>query len=116
MDCIFPKGKAAMDKEKELLEKLKGVLQAFLNDHSDLQMAALYAIQVYCHGLHFPKGMFVNLYDMEVIEEEVYLKWKEEVNDSYPGKGKALFQVNQWLNWLEQADEDDSEEEEDEED
>ena len=36
---------------------------------------------------------FVNLYDMEVIDEDIYLKWKEEVNDQYPGKGKALFQV-----------------------
>lgn len=36
---------------------------------------------------------FMNLYDMEVVEEETFLKWKEEVNDQYPGKGKALFQV-----------------------
>lgn len=36
---------------------------------------------------------FMNLYDMEVVEEEAFLKWKEEVNDQYPGKGKALFQV-----------------------
>jgi hypothetical protein len=33
------------------------------------------------------------------------LQWKEDVNDSYPGKGKALFQV--WnlvhilIQWLE---------------
>ena len=38
---------------------------------------------------------FVNLYDMEVVDEEVYLRWKEEVNDEYPGKGKALFQVGE---------------------
>lgn len=110
--------KVMMDKEKELLDKLKGVLQMFLHDHTDLQMSALYAVQVYCHNLGFPKGMFlrffVNLYDMEVIEEEIYLKWKEEVNDQFPGKGKALFQVNQWLNWLEQAEEDDSEDDDDE--
>ena len=30
---------------------------------------------------------------MEIVEEEVFFKWKEEVNDEYPGKGKALFQV-----------------------
>lgn len=36
---------------------------------------------------------FMNMYDMEVVEEESFLKWKEEVNDQYPGKGKALFQV-----------------------
>lgn len=46
---------------------------------------------------HFLPGMFlrffVNLYNMEVIDEDTYLKWKEEVNDTYPGKGKSLFQV-----------------------
>lgn len=32
-------------------------------------------------------------YDMEIVEEEVFLKWKEDITDFYPGKGKALFQV-----------------------
>lgn len=36
---------------------------------------------------------FVNFYDMEIIEEEGFLSWKEDVNQEYPGKGKALFQV-----------------------
>ena len=36
---------------------------------------------------------FMNMYDQEIIEEEAFLHWKEEVNDEYPGKGKALFQV-----------------------
>lgn len=33
-------------------------------------------------------------YDQEIIEEEAFLKWKEDVNDDYPGKGRALFQVS----------------------
>lgn len=37
--------------------------------------------------------MFVNLYDMEIIYEEAFTRWKEEVNDLHPGKGQALFQV-----------------------
>ena len=37
---------------------------------------------------------FVNLYDLEIVEEEAFLKWREDVTDIYPGKGKALFQVN----------------------
>ena len=37
--------------------------------------------------------LFMYMYDLEVIEEEAYLRWKEEVNDEYPGKGKSLFQV-----------------------
>ena len=37
---------------------------------------------------------FRNLYDMEIIEEEAFLKWKEDLKTDVPGKGKALFQVN----------------------
>lgn len=41
--------------------------------------------------------MFVLLYDTEVVEEEAFLKWKEDVSEKYPGKGKALFQVGSVL-------------------
>ncbi|CAL1547022.1 unnamed protein product [Lymnaea stagnalis] len=116
-DTTVTPEKVLMEREKDLLVQLRGVLQKFLQDHTNLQMSALYAVQVFCHSHGFPKGMFlrffVNLYDMEVIDEEVYLHWKEEVNDQYPGKGKALFQVNQWLNWL-QTDNDDEESDEEE--
>jgi translation initiation factor 4G len=37
--------------------------------------------------------LFMDIYDMQVVDEEVFLKWKEEMNDEYPGIGKALFQV-----------------------
>lgn len=37
--------------------------------------------------------LYMNYYDLEIADEEIFLKWKEEVNDEYPGKGKALFQV-----------------------
>ncbi|XP_026283056.1 eukaryotic translation initiation factor 4 gamma 2 isoform X1 [Frankliniella occidentalis] len=106
--------KALQEKEKALLEKYKLVLKAFLHNHLDLQVTAVYSLQVFCYSNNFPKGMllrwFVNLYDLEVIEEEAFFKWKEDISDDYPGKGKALFQVNQWLMWLAEAE---SEEEED---
>lgn len=115
VDATVAPEKTLIDKEKQNLEKMKGVLQMFLHEHVDLQIAALYAAQVFCYSHEFPKGMllrfFMNLYDMEVVEEEAFLKWKEEVNDQYPGKGKALFQVNQWLTWLEQAEEESDEDE-----
>jgi len=31
---------------------------------------------------------------MDIMDEHAFLQWKEDVNDTYPGKGKALFQVN----------------------
>ena len=37
--------------------------------------------------------MFVLLYDSEVVEEEAFMRWKEDVSEKHPGKGKALFQV-----------------------
>ncbi|CAL1296001.1 unnamed protein product [Larinioides sclopetarius] len=104
--------KNILDKEREMLEKFKPVFQAFLHEHPDLQLVALYALQVHCYNYGFPKGMllrwFMMFYDQEIIEEEAFLKWKEDVNDEYPGKGKALFQVNQWLTWLEEAEEEGS--------
>uniref|UniRef100_A0A3Q3GXE5 Eukaryotic translation initiation factor 4 gamma 2 n=1 Tax=Labrus bergylta TaxID=56723 RepID=A0A3Q3GXE5_9LABR len=104
--------KEQLDEEKQLMLSFKPVMQKFLHDHIDLQVGALYALQVHCNGKAFPKGMllryFVNLYDMEIIEEEAFLSWKEDVTQEYPGKGKALFQVNQWLTWLETAEEEES--------
>lgn len=104
--------KNILDKEREMLEKFKPVFQAFLHEHPDLQLVALYSLQVHSYNCGFPKGMllrwFMMFYDLEIIEEEAFLKWKEDVNDEYPGKGKALFQVNQWLTWLEEAEEEGS--------
>lgn len=42
---------------------------------------------------------FVHFYDMEIIEEEAFLAWKEDITQEFPGKGKALFQVNLLLHW-----------------
>ncbi|KAG8233540.1 hypothetical protein J437_LFUL012783 [Ladona fulva] len=106
--------KALQEKEKTLLEKFNPVLQAFLQNEINLQVVAVYALQVYCYSKQFPKGMllrwFVYLYDLEIVEEDAFMKWKEDISDDYPGKGKALFQVNTWLVWLSVAE---SEEEED---
>ncbi|XP_059507827.1 eukaryotic translation initiation factor 4 gamma 2-like [Stegostoma tigrinum] len=108
--------KEMLELEKQLLLSFKPVMQKFLHDHTELQVSALYALQVHCYNHNFPKGMllrfFVNFYDMEIIEEEAFLAWKEDISQEFPGKGKALFQVNQWLTWLETAEEEESEEEE----
>ncbi|KAF7667242.1 hypothetical protein LDENG_00071240 [Lucifuga dentata] len=112
--------KEQLDEEKQLLLAFKPVMQKFLHDHIDLQVGALYALQVHCNAKAFPKGMllryFVNFYDMEIIEEEAFLAWKEDVTQEFPGKGKALFQVNQWLTWLETAEEEESEDDDDDDD
>uniref|UniRef100_A0A668A5Q8 Eukaryotic translation initiation factor 4 gamma 2 n=1 Tax=Myripristis murdjan TaxID=586833 RepID=A0A668A5Q8_9TELE len=112
-DQLAAPTKEQLDQEKQLLLAFKPVMQKFLHDHINLQVSALYALQVHCNAKSFPKGMllryFVNFYDMEIIEEEAFLAWKEDITQEFPGKGKALFQVNQWLTWLETAEEEESE-------
>uniref|UniRef100_A0A3P9N5L9 Eukaryotic translation initiation factor 4 gamma 2 n=1 Tax=Poecilia reticulata TaxID=8081 RepID=A0A3P9N5L9_POERE len=116
-DQLAAPSKEQLEQEKQLLLAFKPVMQKFLHDHTELQVSALYALQVHCNASSFPKGMllryFVNFYDMEIIEEEAFLAWKEDITQEFPGKGKALFQVNQWLTWLETAEEEESEEEAD---
>ncbi|NP_001089019.1 eIF4G-related protein NAT1 [Xenopus laevis] len=116
-DLSSAPAKEQLDQEKQLLLAFKPVMQKFLHDHVDLQVSALYALQVHCCSKNYPKGMllrfFVHFYDMEIIEEEAFLAWKEDITQEFPGKGKALFQVNQWLTWLETAEEEESEEEAD---
>lgn len=89
--------KVVADKEKTLLESYRPILQAFLHEQSALQLVALYSLQVHFYALGFPKGQMLKwfrmLYDLEIVEEEAFLKWKEDVTDAYPGKGQALFQV-----------------------
>lgn len=89
--------KASIEAEKDMLSKFRSVLNPFVKDRPDLQLTGVYALQIFCHGLDFPKGLllrsFVNCYEMDILDEHAFLQWKEDVNDQFPGKGKALFQV-----------------------
>ena len=103
------------DKERAKIEDFKNLLSVHLAN-PELQLAAVYALQVFAFSRSFPKGLllrwFVALYEADIVDERVFLKWKEDVNDTYPGKGKALFQVNQWLTWLEEAESEEEDEDE----
>ena len=52
----------------------------------------------YMYALYTISGLLLRLfsywYDMDVIEEEAFMKWKEDLSQQYPGKGQALFQVS----------------------
>lgn len=103
--------KEIQESEKDFIGKFKNFLKEFIGLDSNLRLEAVYALQVYCHENNFPKEMllrlFIIFYNMELIDEDVFLQWKEDINETYPGKGKSLFQVNNWLQWLETADEED---------
>jgi len=109
--------KSLVEAEKEFVSKFSVVLRPYVASNAALQLTAVYALQIFNHDLGFPKGMllrsFVNCYELDILDEHAFLQWREDVSDDYPGKGKALFQVNTWLTWLEEA-ESEEEEEDDE--
>ena len=37
--------------------------------------------------------LFQYWYDLDVIDEDAFFKWREDISQVYPGKEKALFQV-----------------------
>ncbi|CAF0747255.1 unnamed protein product [Didymodactylos carnosus] len=100
--------KQTVVKEKQEIEKYRQCLQKYITT-IDQQVEALYALQLLAYKKQFPKELLLRLfkysYDFDIIEEDAYYKWKEDINDDYPEKGKALFQVNQWIKWLEGAEE-----------
>lgn len=49
--------KEQLDEEKQQLLSFKPVMQKFLHDHVNLQVGALYALQVHCNAKGFPKGV-----------------------------------------------------------
>jgi hypothetical protein len=49
--------------------------------------------------------VFESLYEHEIIYEATFTKWREDTDDSVPGKKECLFAVHKWLTWLEEAEE-----------
>jgi len=116
-DLSIKPEKEVTEKEKDIICQMKEIIKTFLGGDSNMQLEAIYALQIFCFEKNFPKEMllrlFIVFYSNEIVEEDVFMRWREDLNDTYPGKGKALFQVNTWLQWLETADEEEEEEEED---
>ena len=81
------------------------------------QANCLYEVQAFCARKGWPNGLikklFYNLYETDVVFEDAYGVWREDVVDSTPGKDKALFQVNEFLQWLDEAAEEGEDAEED---
>jgi translation initiation factor 4G len=84
--------------ERELFKRLAPLLRIFTNDKLSAQVAVLYALQVFCFQRQHPKGlmlrMAMNLYDFDVVDDEGFVRWREEINETVPGKvGSILGQL-----------------------
>lgn len=89
--------KQLVEEQKKLIAKYKDILYPYLASNSSKQVEAIYAMQVYAGSKGFPKyflaHLFNQMYDLELIEEEAFYVWKDEINENYPNKGQALFHV-----------------------
>jgi len=96
------------------IERRKGLLQRFCGagEKSEplrltMQAGCLYGVQAYCNDHGWPKGMvarlFYQLYNKDVVDEDGFGVWREDTNDSTPGKDKALLQASEFLAWLDEA-------------
>lgn len=106
--------KSVKANEKDLFALICPLLRALAQENTRKQMWVVYALQQFCHMAKFPKGLMLrasgHLYDNDVVEEEAFSTWREEINDEIPGKGEALIAINEYLNWM-RTTADDSEEE-----
>jgi len=74
----------------------------------------LFEVQAFCDAHNFPQGLmkilFYELYELDIVFEDAYSVWREDLLDQTPGKMKALVQVREFLDWLDQAEQEEEEE------
>jgi len=108
--------KAAKVTEESYFKAISPVLEAMVRDSDKKQVEVVYALQWFCHQKKHPKGVMLRFskyfYDFDVVEEEAFTVWREEVKDDVPGKGDALVAINEYLNWMRSAVEESGDEDE----
>jgi len=80
--------------EKELEKALLRALTPILKERAQLgvphQTAVAHALQIVCFNNKFPRGLMLRLamelYDLDVVEEEAWMRWREDLTDEFPGK------------------------------
>jgi len=114
-----PSDRSWMDKESY------GLLLADMRsgkESTQREISLLYGVQRFYHDNGFPKNekgepimqsVFFQLYNKDIVEEDGFQEWRDDENDSIPGKTKALVQVTDFFTWLNDAEEEQSEEDED---
>ncbi|KJE96765.1 hypothetical protein CAOG_07037 [Capsaspora owczarzaki ATCC 30864] len=106
--------------ELALFKQYAPIIRKFTDHDVKLQLYVVYAAQLFALKRDFPKDLILRLfkllYHCDIVDEEGFVLWKEDVNDDFPGKGNALFRVNAWLNALAEAEENDDDDDDDDDD
>lgn len=112
--------KQSKAQEKTTLQALAAIVEKYVSDNVKKQTDVIYALQSFCYDKKFPRGMMLrlsmHLYELDVVEGDAWMMWKEEVNEEIPGKGDALIETNEYLNWMRTAVEESESESDDDDD
>jgi len=74
-----------------------------------LQLGIIYEVQLFCNENSFESGLvkklFHALYECEIVGEEAFDMWREDTDETTPGKRRALLEANTFIQWLAEAEE-----------
>jgi hypothetical protein len=59
------------------------------------------------------EGTFSQLYEKDVVDEDAFMGWKDDVANKTPGKQTAIMNTLRWFEWLSTADEPEEDDDED---
>ena len=71
--------------------RLQPLLQELVKEKNTKQVSVIYALQAFCHDNGHPKGLMLRFskycYDFDIVEEDAFTDWQDEIRDDVPGKG-----------------------------
>jgi len=95
------------------LKNRRNLLRKYIDDDTNLELQALFAVQALFVQLEHPPGFiksyFDSLYDEEIITEESFNIWESSVEEEQ-GKGLAIAASSDFFHWLRSAAEESGEE------
>ncbi|XP_024515440.1 eukaryotic translation initiation factor 4G-like [Selaginella moellendorffii] len=103
---------ASLKRTRKYSDLLKRVTAANAKAAGASQGQYIVAVQQFAHHHGHPSGLmtalFNSFYTDEVISENAFFKWQDDVKDPTPGREQAIREVGKWLCWLHEAPEEDN--------
>lgn len=74
------------------------------DEQMHLMCSGLFEVQAFCYRHSWPekllKNLFYILYECDVVEEDAFMAWVEDVDSVAPGKDRAIYLAHEFLTWL----------------
>jgi hypothetical protein len=92
------------------------LLRGLCEDRQDVQLQLIHSICDFWHVSIFElrdeylKNMFASVYDEGIIEEDIFMQWRESALPSNSTYHSAYMAGKQWIEWLKVAEEEETDE------